>query len=111
ADLDRRMRNGELSLAIEIPPGFAREISAGRAVDIGGWLDGSMPSRAETAQGYVEGLHAHWLMRQAREAFGERALAGDFALETRFRYNPNIESLIAIVPAVIGLVLLFIPTM
>ncbi|MGS1097067.1 ribosome-associated ATPase/putative transporter RbbA (plasmid) [Aquamicrobium terrae] len=111
ADLDRRMRNGELSLAMEIPPGFARDISAGRAVDIGGWIDGSMPSRAETAQGYVEGLHAHWLMRQAREAYGDAAQAGDFSLETRFRYNPNIESLIAMVPAVIGLVLLFIPTM
>ncbi|WP_223191523.1 MULTISPECIES: ribosome-associated ATPase/putative transporter RbbA [Paracoccus] len=109
ADLDRRMRNGELSLALEIPPGFAREVSAGREAEIGGWIDGSMPSRAETAQGYVEGLHAHWLMRQARESQGVRA--GDFSLETRFRYNPNVESLIAMVPAVIGLVLLFIPTM
>src|SRR5690606_5356687 len=26
-DLDRRMRSGEISLAIEIPPGFARDIS------------------------------------------------------------------------------------
>ncbi|MCB8836472.1 ribosome-associated ATPase/putative transporter RbbA [Aurantimonas sp. VKM B-3413] len=111
ADMDRRMRSGELSLAIEIPPGFAREVAAGRDVEIGGWLDGSMPSRAETAQGYVDGLHAHWLMRQAREVHGDRALAADFQLETRFRYNPNIESLIAMVPAVIGLVLLFIPTM
>src|SRR5690606_32822318 len=32
ADLDRRMRNGELGLAIEIPPGFAREVSAGREI-------------------------------------------------------------------------------
>src|SRR5690606_21522770 len=111
ADMDRRMRSGELSLAIEIPPGFASEVARGRNVEIGGWIDGAMPSRAETAQGYVEGLHAHWLMRQAREAYGDGALAGDFALETRFRYNPNIESLIAMVPAVIGLVLLFIPTM
>jgi len=111
ADLDRRMRNGELSLAIEIPPGFAREVSAGRNVDIGAWINGAMPSRAETAQGYVEGLHAHWLMRKARETHGEQALARDFRLETRFRYNPKVESLIAMVPAVIGLVLLFIPTM
>jgi ribosome-dependent ATPase len=111
ADMDRRMRSGELSLAIEIPHGFAREISAGRPVEIGGWIDGAMPSRAETAQGYVQGLHAHWLTRQAREAYGDRALAANFQLETRFRYNPNIESLIAMVPAVIGLVLLFIPTM
>ncbi|UIJ72597.1 ribosome-associated ATPase/putative transporter RbbA [Aurantimonas sp. HBX-1] len=111
ADMDRRMRSGELSLAIEIPPGFAREVAAGRHVEIGGWIDGSMPSRAETAQGYVEGLHAHWLMRQARQAHGDRAGSASFQLETRFRYNPNVESLIAMVPAVIALVLMFIPTM
>ena len=111
ADMDRRMRSGELSLAIEIPPGFAREVARERNVEIGAWIDGAMPSRAETAQGYVEGLHAHWLMRQARETYGDRALAADFQLETRFRYNPDVESLIAMVPAVIALVLLFIPTM
>jgi len=110
-DLDRRMRSGELSLAIEIPPGFARDVAAGRQAEIGGWIDGAMPARAETAQGYVEGLHAHWLMRKAREDHGGRAPGGDFSLETRFRYNPDVESLIAIVPAVIGLILLFIPTM
>lgn len=111
ADMDRRMRNGELSLAIEIPPGFARDVSAGRTVEIRAWIDGAMPGRAETAQGYVEGLHAHWQTRQAREALGEQATVGDFRLETRFRYNPAIESLVAMVPAVIGLVLMFIPAM
>ncbi|MBS1165592.1 MAG: multidrug transporter ATP-binding protein [Proteobacteria bacterium] len=111
ADMDRRLRSGELSLAIEIPPGFAREVSAGRKVEISAWIDGAMPGRAETAQGYVQGLHADWQTRQAREALGERALAGDFQLETRFRYNPAIESLVAMVPAVIGLVLMFIPAM
>ncbi len=27
ADLDRRMRSGELSLALEMPPGFARDVA------------------------------------------------------------------------------------
>jgi ribosome-dependent ATPase len=111
AELDRRMRSGELSLAIEIPPGFAREAAAGRNVEIGAWIDGAMPSRAETARGYVEGLYAHWLMQRARETIGGQALAGDFQIETRFRYNPTLESLVAMVPAVIAMVLLFIPTM
>src|SRR3546814_10872366 len=31
--LDRRMRSGELSLAIEIPPGFARDLRRGESVD------------------------------------------------------------------------------
>ena len=34
ADIDRRMRSGELSLAIEIPPGFARDASRGRNVQM-----------------------------------------------------------------------------
>jgi len=111
ADMDRRLRDGELSLAIEIPPGFARDVARGNGVAIGAWIDGSMPSRAETARGYVEGLHAHWLAERTRETLGDKALSGLFQLETRFRYNPNVESLVAMVPAVIGLVLMFIPTM
>ncbi len=110
-DRDRRMRSGELSLAIEIPPGFARDVARGRPVSIGAWIDGAMPSRAETAEAYVEGIHAHWLQQQARLLGPNVNAAQPFTLETRFRYNPNVESLIAMVPAVIGLVLLFIPTM
>ncbi|MBB3965864.1 ribosome-associated ATPase/putative transporter RbbA [Rhizobium metallidurans] len=111
AERDRRMRSGELSLAIEIPLGFARDLSAGRDVRIGAWIDGAMPARAETAKGYVEGLHAYWLAEKARQLIGSTALKGIFELEPRFRYNPALKSLIAIVPAVIALVLLFIPTM
>ncbi|BBK43217.1 multidrug ABC transporter ATP-binding protein [Allostella vacuolata] len=111
ADLDRRMRNGELSLAIEIPPGFGRDVARGREVAIGAWIDGAMPQRAETARGYVQGMHAHWLETRARTALGDAALATDFRLETRFRYNPNVESLVSMVPAVIPLLLLMIPAM
>ncbi len=111
ADRDHRMRSGELSLALEIPPGFARDLQRGRPVAIGAWIDGAMPSRAETAQAYVEGIHAHWLQRLARTQGHGLTESQSFGLETRFRYNPNVESLIAMVPAVIGLVLLFIPTM
>src|SRR5690606_40383566 len=35
-ELDRRMRSGELSMALEIPPGFARDLQRGRPVAIGG---------------------------------------------------------------------------
>jgi len=111
ADLDRRMRNGELSLAIEIPPGFGRDVSRGRAVEIGAWIDGAMPARAETVQGYVQGMHAHWLADRMRTTSGDQASSSNFQLETRFRYNPDVESLVAMVPAVIPLLLLLIPAM
>ncbi|MBK3734597.1 ribosome-associated ATPase/putative transporter RbbA [Azospirillum brasilense] len=104
ADLDRRMRTGELSLALEIPPGFGRDVARGRPVQIGAWIDGSMPTRAETVNGYVQGMHSQWLASRT----GTPSLA---SIETRFRYNPDVESLKAIVPAVIPILLLLIPAM
>lgn len=111
AVLDRRMRSGEISLAIEIPPGFGRDVARGRNVEIGAWIDGAMPARAETARGYVQGMHTNWLTQKARELYGTAATAGDFQIAIRYRYNPGIESLVAMVPAIIPLLLLMIPAM
>ncbi|EPM0579953.1 ribosome-associated ATPase/putative transporter RbbA, partial [Klebsiella pneumoniae] len=36
-ELDRRMRDGELAVAIEIPPNFGRDIARGTPVQIGVW--------------------------------------------------------------------------
>jgi len=109
-EMDARMRSGELSLAIEIPQGFARDVARGKAVQIGVWIDGAMPQRAETIRGYVLGMHQGWLMQQARERLGASAQQA-VSIETRFRYNPDVRSLPAMVPAVIPLLLLMMPAM
>ncbi len=110
ADLDRRMRSGELSLAIEIPPGFARDTQRGTAVQVGAWVDGAMPTRAETVQGYVQGMHQGWLAERTRERSGAAA-ASTVRIETRYRYNPDVKSLPAMVPAQIAILLLMLPAM
>jgi ribosome-dependent ATPase len=109
ADLDERMRSGELSLALEIPPGFGRDVTRGRDVAVGAWIDGAMPSRAETARGYVQAMHSYWLTQKARELYGAAATAGTFRLEVRYRYNPDVKSLVAMMPGTIPLLLLMIP--
>jgi len=109
-ELDRRMRNGELALAIEIPPHFARDVARGDAVQIGAWVDGAMPRRAETVQGYVQGMHQGWLLDVAKRRLGLNATSLA-TIETRFRYNPDVKSLPAMVPAVIPMLLLMIPAM
>jgi ribosome-dependent ATPase len=111
ADLDRRMRAGELALAIEIPSGFARDVARGHPVQIGAWVDGAMPVRAETVQGYVQGMHQGWLLDMAARRLGQDAAAGPATIATRFRYNPDVRSLPAMVPAVIPMLLLMIPAM
>jgi ribosome-dependent ATPase len=110
-DLDRRMRSGELTLAIEIPPGFGMDVSRGRKVEIGAWIDGAMPARAETTRGYVQAMHLSWLTQKARELYGDAAIAGQFQIAMRYRYNPGVKSLVAMAPAVIPLLLMMIPAM
>ena len=110
AQLDRRMRSGELALAIEIPPGFARDAQRGSPVQIGAWVDGAMPTRAETVRGYVQAMHQAWLVGVAERRLGLRAAAASM-IEVRFRYNPDVRSLPAMVPAVIALLLMMIPAM
>ncbi|WP_454887494.1 ribosome-associated ATPase/putative transporter RbbA [Sphingomonas oryzagri] len=112
-DLDQRMRDGELSVAVEIPPNFARDLRRGDPVSVAMWIDGAMPQRAETVQGYVQALHAQWLGDMAVSELGSRAAAstGLVNIETRYRYNPDVESLVATVPAVIPILLMLIPAM
>jgi len=99
-----------LSLAVEIPPGFARQIKRGAPVQVGAWIDGAMPARADTVRGYVASLHQQWLAEQLKSA-GIDVGAGYSTVETRFRYNPEVTSLPAMVPAVIPLLLLMLPAM
>jgi ribosome-dependent ATPase len=127
-DLDRRMRAGEISLAIEIPPDFGRDVGrqgtgqvdafgkVSNSVQIGVWIDGSMPRRAETVQGYVMGMHQGWLQERAAQQAGH-AVVGNASpiipafIETRFRYNPDVLSLPAMVPGNFPMMLMMIPAM
>lgn len=109
-ELDRRMRSGEISLAVEIPPNFGRDLKRGGVPQIGMWLDGAMPMRAETIKGYVMGLHAGYLQELARQDSASTRSSLP-TLEVRYRYNPDVESLNAMVPAVIPLLLMLIPAM
>jgi ribosome-dependent ATPase len=141
-ELDRRMKSGELSMVVEIPPGFGRDVerqlnaamaaaSTGGPRDLGGgrehgqvpavgvWIDGAMPQRGETIRGYVQGVHIQWLQDVARRQLGlrqqlgvgQRELVMPATVELRYRYNPDVKSLVAMVPAVIPLLLLLIPAM
>ena len=110
-ELDRRMRDGELAVAIEIPPNFGRDIARGTPVQIGVWVDGAMPNRAETVRGYVQAMHLAWLQEMAGRQSSPQRDTSLISIETRYRYNPDVKSLPAIVPAVIPLLLMRIPAM
>lgn len=109
-EMEQRLRSGDITLAIYIPPNFGRKIDRGDQAEVGVWVDGAMPMRAETIRGYVQGMHGGWLQQQARERQGNdtKEMA---TIVTRYRYNPDVKSLPAMVPAVMPLLLLMIPAM
>ncbi|EEG83181.1 ABC-2 type transporter [Proteus penneri ATCC 35198] len=110
--LERRLRSGDITVAIEIPPNFARDIAKGHTVKIGVWIDGAMPNRAETVRGYIQAMHLTWMLDMAmRQPTNVVDKLSPINIETRYRYNPDVKSLPAIVPAVIPLLLMMIPAM
>ncbi|MGD8616736.1 MAG: ribosome-associated ATPase/putative transporter RbbA, partial [Gammaproteobacteria bacterium] len=111
ADLERRLRSGELAFAIEIPTDFGRDLMRHRRPQVGVWLDGAIPFRAETSRGYVQGVQAQYLQRLERENLSAPTPAAPVDIETRFRYNQNFKSVYAMVPGVIMLLLMLIPSM
>lgn len=108
-ELEQRMRSGELSLAIEIPPGFGRQLKRGRQPTVGVWIDGAMPFRAETVRGYVQGMHQTYLSDLSLRTTGSLPSVVPADIVSRYRYNQSFKSLDAMVPAVIPLLLVFIP--
>lgn len=109
-EMEQRLRSGDITLAIYIPPNFGRKVDRGDHAEVGVWVDGAMPMRAETIRGYVQGMHAGWLQQQAKERQGNDTI-GNATIVTRYRYNPDVKSLPAMVPAVMPLLLLMIPAM
>jgi ribosome-dependent ATPase len=73
-------------------------------------IDGAMPFRAETIRGYVEGIHQHYLTELWRRETGAAPDASLASIVPRYRYNQAFKSIYAMVPTVIALMLIFIPS-
>jgi len=107
-DLEKRLKSGAIKAAIEIPPGFGRDLAAGRPVWVGAWVDGAMPYRAETIRGYLEAMHELYLSDPAVKTTRAQT-AAPASIEIRFKYNQNFESVFAMVPISMSLMLALFP--
>ena len=111
AALERRLASGGLKVAIEIPPQFGKDLKRGRAPQVGVWVDGANPFRAEVSRGYVEGVHLAYLAELARHDPAPAARSPLTTVELRFRYNQDFKSVYAMVPGTIMMLLGMIPAM
>ena len=107
-ELENRLRSGAIKAAVEIPPGFGRDIKRGRPAWVGAWVDGAMPFRAETIRGYLQGMHALYLADPAVKTTAP-APPQPADIELRFKYNQDFDSIYAMVPGVMAMMLGLFP--
>lgn len=110
-DLENRLRSGRLRAAIEIPPDFGKDIVRGRSTEVAVWIDGAAPFTAETVRGYVEGMHLSYLLQLVQRSTGQLPALLPVDIESRFRYNQDFQSIFAMVPGVVMMMLGLIPAM
>ena len=108
AELETRLRSGAIKAAIEIPPDFGRDVERGRPTSVAAWIDGAMPFRAQTIRGYLQGMHALYLADPAIRTTTPVAKASA-DIEIRFKYNQDFDSIYAMVPSTMAMMLGLFP--
>jgi ribosome-dependent ATPase len=108
-DLHKRLQSGDIDAAVEIPPGFGRDLEGGRPAWVGAWVDGAMPFRAETIRGYLEAMHQLYLADPAVTTSNSSAARPPARLEIRYKYNQDFDSVYAQVPSTISMLLALFP--
>ncbi|MCE8469382.1 ATP-binding cassette domain-containing protein, partial [Rhodovulum sulfidophilum] len=103
SDLGDRMARGDLTVALEIPDEYGRDLRRGDVPEVSLWIDGAMPFRAETARSYTLGLMSDYA---ARRAPGAGPAVG---IESRFLFNQAFKSAHAMVPSMMMVILMLIP--
>ena len=105
--LQERLASGELKLALDIPAGFGRNVRRGHSAEVGAWVDGAMPFRAETTRGYVQGVQQAYAASLLK--LSGAAVADVATVSLRFRYNQDFDSVNSLVPSTMALLLALIP--
>lgn len=103
-----RLQSDDISLVLEMPPSFGRDLRRGSAPDVLARVDGANTFRGETISQYVRGVH-QTMLRDPASGLGTKPKRYTADIEDRYMYNPTFESLYAIVPGVPALLLILIP--
>lgn len=107
-DALERLQSDDISLVLEIPPNFGRDVKRGSKPEVLGQVDAAMTFRGETVAQYVQGVHNKMLEDSGSVLYsGRPKYRAD--IEERFMYNPSFESIYSIVPSVPALLLVLIP--
>lgn len=110
--LETRIRHGQVAMGLDIPPGFGRDVAAGRNPAIGVVIDGSMPFLSANVRSYTDAVLLTYIanMQKTLPASVTSSLI-PVSIVPRFVYNQEFRSIFAMTPGTIMLALILVPTM
>jgi ribosome-dependent ATPase len=104
-----RLKADDVSVILEVPPNFGRDLRRGAAPDVLAQVDGAMTFRGDTIENYVQGVNAKLLKDPASGLPTVQPVKYTADIQERYIYNPTFESIYAMVPSVPAILLLLIP--
>jgi ribosome-dependent ATPase len=103
-----RLKADDISLVLEIPPNFGRDLKRQSTPEVLAQVDAAMTFRGETVSQYVQGVHGTMLQREGSILYSTPPkYTAD--IEERFMYNPTFDSIYSMVPSIPALLLVLIP--
>lgn len=105
----RRMEGNDISLAIEMPNEFGRNLERRASPEVSAVVDGANPFRAETIKQYVIGVNQRFSTGVVKSDPNAPTWPYRSGIQSRFLYNPSFESVYAIVPSIPPILLVLIP--
>jgi drug efflux transport system permease protein len=107
-DVDPLMERGGAQLVLVIPPGFAKDLGAGRTAALQAIVDGSDANTATIALGYGEAVVRTW---STRVELRGRSVAPPVSAESRVWFNEELASRNMIVPGLVAVIMMVIAAM
>ena len=111
AEIDTVLKSSGAILVIDIPSGFGRDLARGLKPEVGFYVDGSMPFNATNIRGYIGSLITAYTKDRIADSGLPVSLKAPAGIEPRFMYNQDFDSINAIAPGVMMLVLMMMPAM
>lgn len=105
AEALRKIKQAKNDVLIIIPESFEKRILHGQSTQIGVFVDAAFPSRGSTLESYVKGV----VLDAASEMMQNRDAPAIISINQRTLFNQAMRDEDAIVPGLIGLVLLISP--
>lgn len=100
----RKIKQAQSDAIIIIPASFEKRIMKGQATQIGIYVDAAFPSRGSTMESYIQGV-----ILNAASGLIPLGKKGSIVINQRTLFNQAMRDEDAIVPGLIGLVLLVAP--